>query len=235
MSPGSNTVSYPAFTHIGLRENPGKNLNQVTCPDQESNPGHLVSRLDMLTDMDLIEVLWKQDVDLGFSLDLFNPSKQEGEGKALPVEEDDVEKLKALEALKNETPADPAKNEEETPDDQWAGLSYTIDLETGRPRRRWEDNIKMDLRVVRYDDRDWINLAQDRDQWQAYVGGNEPPGSLKASNWLDGWFVGRSIGRLVGWIAVSESLVLHAMLGLASSLARLRRAAPYHAVPHPDS
>ncbi|XP_069679094.1 segmentation protein cap'n'collar isoform X6 [Periplaneta americana] len=82
-------------------------------------------------DMDLIEVLWKQDVDLGFSLDLFNPSKQEGEGKALPVEEDDVEKLKALEALKNETPADPAKNEEETPDDQWAGLSYTIDLETG--------------------------------------------------------------------------------------------------------
>ncbi|KAJ4434960.1 hypothetical protein ANN_23532 [Periplaneta americana] len=33
----------------------------------------------------------------------------------------------------------------------------------GRPRRRWED-IKMDLREVGYDDRDWINLAQDRDQ-----------------------------------------------------------------------
>ncbi|KAJ4439698.1 hypothetical protein ANN_07826 [Periplaneta americana] len=49
MSPGSNTESYPAFTRIGLRENPGKNLNQVTCPDQESNPGHLVSRLDALT------------------------------------------------------------------------------------------------------------------------------------------------------------------------------------------
>ncbi|KAJ4449259.1 hypothetical protein ANN_00656 [Periplaneta americana] len=39
----------------------------------------------------------------------------------------------------------------------------------GRPRRRWEDNIKMDLREVRYDDRDWINLAQDRDRWRAYV------------------------------------------------------------------
>ncbi|KAJ4433756.1 hypothetical protein ANN_16068 [Periplaneta americana] len=39
----------------------------------------------------------------------------------------------------------------------------------GRPRRRWEDNNKMDLREVRYDDRDWINLAQDRDQWRAYV------------------------------------------------------------------
>ncbi|KAJ4438865.1 hypothetical protein ANN_14818 [Periplaneta americana] len=39
----------------------------------------------------------------------------------------------------------------------------------GRPRLRWEDNIKMDLREVGYDDRDWINLAQDRDQCRAYV------------------------------------------------------------------
>ncbi|KAJ4439479.1 hypothetical protein ANN_07603 [Periplaneta americana] len=39
----------------------------------------------------------------------------------------------------------------------------------GKPRRRWEDNIKMDLKEVGYDDRDWINLAQDRDQWRAYV------------------------------------------------------------------
>ncbi|KAJ4439081.1 hypothetical protein ANN_15038 [Periplaneta americana] len=39
----------------------------------------------------------------------------------------------------------------------------------GRPRRRWEDNIKMDLREVGYDDRDWINLAQDTDRWRAYV------------------------------------------------------------------
>ncbi|KAJ4446816.1 hypothetical protein ANN_13514, partial [Periplaneta americana] len=36
----------------------------------------------------------------------------------------------------------------------------------GRPRRRWEDNIKMDLREVGYDDREWINFAQDRDQWK---------------------------------------------------------------------
>ncbi|KAJ4431639.1 hypothetical protein ANN_20238 [Periplaneta americana] len=55
----------------------------------------------------------------------------------------------------------------------------------GRPegkRRRWEDDIKMDLGDVGYDDRDWINLAQDRDQWRAYVrAANEPSGSLKAS------------------------------------------------------
>ncbi|KAJ4446730.1 hypothetical protein ANN_13427 [Periplaneta americana] len=49
MSPGSNTESYPAFARIGLRENPGKNLNQITCPDRDSNPGHLVSRPDALT------------------------------------------------------------------------------------------------------------------------------------------------------------------------------------------
>ncbi|KAJ4445187.1 hypothetical protein ANN_06988 [Periplaneta americana] len=39
----------------------------------------------------------------------------------------------------------------------------------GRPRRKWEDNIKMDLREVGYDGSDWINLAQDKDRWRAYV------------------------------------------------------------------
>ena len=38
-----------------------------------------------------------------------------------------------------------------------------------RPRRRWEDNIKMDLREVGFDPRDWISLAEDRDQWRAYI------------------------------------------------------------------
>ena len=39
----------------------------------------------------------------------------------------------------------------------------------GRPRRRWEDNIKMDLREVGCDPREWIALAECRDQWRAYV------------------------------------------------------------------
>jgi hypothetical protein len=39
----------------------------------------------------------------------------------------------------------------------------------GRPRRRWEDNIKMDLREVGWGGTDWINLAQDRDRWRALV------------------------------------------------------------------
>jgi hypothetical protein len=39
----------------------------------------------------------------------------------------------------------------------------------GRPRRRWEDNIKMDLREIGFGDADWIHLAQDRDRWRALV------------------------------------------------------------------
>jgi hypothetical protein len=39
----------------------------------------------------------------------------------------------------------------------------------GRPRRRWVDNIKMDLVEVGWDGGDWIGLAQDRDRWRAYV------------------------------------------------------------------
>jgi hypothetical protein len=39
----------------------------------------------------------------------------------------------------------------------------------GRPRRRWADNIKMDLRETEWDGMDWIDLTQDRDQWMALV------------------------------------------------------------------
>ena len=35
----------------------------------------------------------------------------------------------------------------------------------GRPRRKWEDNIKMDLQEMRYRSMDWIKLAPDRDRW----------------------------------------------------------------------
>jgi hypothetical protein len=39
----------------------------------------------------------------------------------------------------------------------------------GRPRRRWEDNIKMDLREMGIDRTNWIRLAQDRVGWRAFV------------------------------------------------------------------
>ena len=39
----------------------------------------------------------------------------------------------------------------------------------GRPRHRWEGNIKMDLREVGCDPGDWIALAEDKDKWRDYV------------------------------------------------------------------
>jgi hypothetical protein len=39
----------------------------------------------------------------------------------------------------------------------------------GRPRRRWEDNIRMDLREIGWGGMAWIDLAQDRNQWRVLV------------------------------------------------------------------
>ena len=39
----------------------------------------------------------------------------------------------------------------------------------GRPRRRWEDNIKINLQEAEYGSMAWIELAQDRDRWRALV------------------------------------------------------------------
>jgi hypothetical protein len=39
----------------------------------------------------------------------------------------------------------------------------------GRPRRRWEDNIKIDLQEVVWEGMDWIDMAQDRERWRALV------------------------------------------------------------------
>jgi hypothetical protein len=41
----------------------------------------------------------------------------------------------------------------------------------GRPRRRWEDNIKMDLHEMGCGDMNWIELSRDRDRWRALVNG----------------------------------------------------------------
>jgi hypothetical protein len=51
----------------------------------------------------------------------------------------------------------------------------------GRPRRRWSDNIRMDLVEVGLGDVDWIGLAQDRDRWwlSSCEFGIEPSGSRK--------------------------------------------------------
>jgi hypothetical protein len=64
----------------------------------------------------------------------------------------------------------------------------------GKPRRRWVDNIKMDLREIGWNGMDWIDLAQDRDQWFFPSGfckhSNEPTDSIKCwevFEWLHNW------------------------------------------------
>jgi hypothetical protein len=59
------------------------------------------------------------------------------------------------------------------------------------------DNIKMDLGEIERDGRDWIELAQDRDQWRGSCEhGDEPSGSLKiAGNFLNGCTIGSFSGR----------------------------------------
>ena len=39
----------------------------------------------------------------------------------------------------------------------------------GRPRNRWEDNIRMDIQEVIWGGMDWIGLSQNRDRWRAFV------------------------------------------------------------------
>jgi hypothetical protein len=39
----------------------------------------------------------------------------------------------------------------------------------GKPRRKWEDNIRTNLREIGWGGMDWIDLARDRDQWRALV------------------------------------------------------------------
>jgi hypothetical protein len=55
----------------------------------------------------------------------------------------------------------------------------------GRPRHRWEDNIKIHLRETGFGDVDWIHLAQDRDRWWALVNSDKPLGSIKCGEFLD--------------------------------------------------
>ena len=52
---------------------------------------------------------------------------------------------------------------------QGAGGETRGEEPLGRPRRRWEDNIRMDLQEVGLGYEDWIRLAQDRDRWRALV------------------------------------------------------------------
>ena len=55
----------------------------------------------------------------------------------------------------------------------------------GRPRRRWEDNIKMDLQEMGCGSMDWIDVAQGRDKWRALVNAVMKLGYVKCGEFLD--------------------------------------------------
>uniref|UniRef100_A0A182QFT8 Uncharacterized protein n=1 Tax=Anopheles farauti TaxID=69004 RepID=A0A182QFT8_9DIPT len=128
------------------------NLQQTELYHQSVMPGSFRSPIKVLSatlaskEMDLIEVLWKQDVDLGFTLtNAALSTTPEGTGTSTSDKtsatnikcdsDDDLEKLKALLEIKNDKNVDSEKHRESTDDsslvDPWAGLSYTIDTETG--------------------------------------------------------------------------------------------------------
>jgi hypothetical protein len=56
----------------------------------------------------------------------------------------------------------------------------------GRPRHRWEDGIRMDLREIGWGNVDWIQLAQDRDRWRVLVNTVMNLRVLAPRSWLVG-------------------------------------------------
>ncbi|XP_053978955.1 segmentation protein cap'n'collar isoform X2 [Hylaeus anthracinus] len=99
--------------------------NSSQSPNEPANTAELTQE-----DMDLIEVLWKQDVDLGFTL--VEPSATVKKPcTSEKGSEDDIEKLKALEAINATDEKKNAKEFDVQEEDPWAGLPYTVDLETG--------------------------------------------------------------------------------------------------------
>ncbi|XP_062703305.1 segmentation protein cap'n'collar isoform X2 [Aedes albopictus] len=90
-------------------------------------------------EMDLIEVLWKQDVDLGFTLTPLTVSSGTSCGggsgtkgaNAGADSSDDLEKLKVLLEIKNDDDKKKDNNDKQPEENPWAGLSYTVDIETG--------------------------------------------------------------------------------------------------------
>ncbi|XP_043794432.1 segmentation protein cap'n'collar isoform X2 [Apis laboriosa] len=115
---------------ISLSTDPTRNMTSPDSSNSSQNPDEPTNTAELTQeDMDLIEVLWKQDVDLGFTL--VEPTT--ATKKVSTVEkgtDDEIEKLKALEAINGSNEED-TKEYDEAQDDPWAGLPYTIDLETG--------------------------------------------------------------------------------------------------------
>nr|XP_012221306.1 PREDICTED: segmentation protein cap'n'collar [Linepithema humile] len=128
----SNTDTSLAGPSVPVSTNTTRNMTSPDPPTSAQSPASPVSAAELTQeDMDLIEVLWKQDVDLGFTLvePATAPTKKPSTSEKKSA--DEIEKLKTLEAINATNQKDDAKEPEPQEDDPWAGLPYTVDLETG--------------------------------------------------------------------------------------------------------
>ncbi|XP_011254801.1 segmentation protein cap'n'collar isoform X3 [Camponotus floridanus] len=126
----SNRDAALAGPSLSVSTNTTRNMTSPDPPTSTQSPAEPVGATELTQeDMDLIEVLWKQDVDLGFSPvePATTPTKKLSEKESA----DEIEKLKALEAINATNQKDDVKEPEPQEDDPWAGLPYTVDLETG--------------------------------------------------------------------------------------------------------
>ncbi|KAM3956086.1 uncharacterized protein ACR2FA_009976 isoform 2-T7 [Aphomia sociella] len=131
------STSFTSASSSGVSE---MDVSGSEMQDVKSEPDEGHHSGDELTqeDMDLIEVLWKQDVDMGFSLE--DPVQPEGPqatkvlsdelDKELQLAEEKIQKKKE-ETEKIEKVKASLLDTEVKEDDPWAGLSYTVDTETG--------------------------------------------------------------------------------------------------------
>lgn len=117
---------------ISLSTDPTRNMTSPDSSNSSQNPDEPTNTAELTQeDMDLIEVLWKQDVDLGFTLVEPTTTATKKLSTVEKGSDDEIEKLKALEAINGSNEEKDTKEYDEAQDDPWAGLPYTIDLETG--------------------------------------------------------------------------------------------------------
>ncbi|KAJ4431211.1 hypothetical protein ANN_19808 [Periplaneta americana] len=187
MSPGSSAKSYPEFALNGLRENSGKNLNQKLLSSSllSKNVKVRIYKTVILPvvlngcetwTLTLREEHRVKVFENKVLRKIFGAKRDEVTGEWIKLHNAELHALYSSPDIIRNIKSRRLR---------WAGHvvrmgeyrnAYRVLVRRpegkrplGRPRRRWEYNIKMDLREMGYDGRDWINLAQDRDQWRAYV------------------------------------------------------------------
>ncbi|XP_011645646.1 segmentation protein cap'n'collar isoform X2 [Pogonomyrmex barbatus] len=125
----SNRAAEEPGPSVPVSTNSTRNVTSPDPPNSTQSPAQPTDADLTQEDMDLIEVLWKQDVDLGFTL--VEPATKKPSTSEKEAADDELEKLKTLEAINATYQKDDAKEPEPQEDNPWAGLSYTVDLETG--------------------------------------------------------------------------------------------------------